>query len=105
MADASIEQHAVDELRALVDIKQVLIADLEIDAETQKARWVLLDDGSGMIGCPIVLVERIAVNLFEKNAILEAGAVGPTDFVAQCDVIIRQRGLDGGFLAGHRLED
>src|SRR5215467_1752419 len=89
MADARIKQHAMDELRALVDIKQVLIADLEIDAETQEARRVLSDDGSGMIGCPMVLVERIAVNLFEKNTILEAGAVGPPDFVAQCDVIIR----------------
>src|SRR5437899_11790677 len=34
MADASIKQHAMDELRALVGIKQVLIADLEIAAET-----------------------------------------------------------------------
>src|SRR5499427_10518415 len=65
MADASIKQHAMDELRALVDIKQVLIADLEIDAETQEARRVLLDDGSGMIGCPIVLVDRIAVNFLK----------------------------------------
>src|SRR5215470_64797 len=98
MADARIKQHAMEELRALVDIKQVLIADLEIDAETQEARRVLLDDGSGMIGYPIVLVDRIAVNLFEKNAILEGPgvvAVRPTDFVAHCDVIIRQRGLDG----------
>src|SRR5215475_14315161 len=95
VADASIEQHAMDELRALVDIKQVLIADLEIDAETQEAGRVLLDDGSGIVGCPIVLVDRITVNSLitvnpsEKNAILEAAAVGPTDFVAQCDVIIR----------------
>src|SRR5882724_10899990 len=37
MADAGIEQHAMDELRALGDIKQVLIADLQIDAETQEA--------------------------------------------------------------------
>src|SRR6516165_11267113 len=37
MADASIKQHAMDELRALVDIKHVLIADLEIDTETQQA--------------------------------------------------------------------
>ena len=64
MANTSVEQHAMDELRALVDIKQVLIADLEIDAETQ-ARRVLLDDGSGMIGCPIVLVDRIAVNFLK----------------------------------------
>ena len=89
MADASIKQHAMDELRALVDIKQVLIADLEIDAETQEARRVPLDDGGGIVGCPIVLVDRITVNSFEKNAILDAGGVGPTDFVAQCDVIIR----------------
>src|ERR1700730_2574356 len=47
MADASVEQHAMNELRALVDIKQVLIADLEIDAETQQARSVLLDVGAG----------------------------------------------------------
>src|SRR5215471_16357976 len=36
MADASIKQHAMDELRAQVVIKQVLIADLEIDAQTQE---------------------------------------------------------------------
>jgi hypothetical protein len=35
VADASIEQHAVDELRAMVEIEEVLIADLKIDAKTQ----------------------------------------------------------------------
>jgi hypothetical protein len=29
MADAGVEQHAMNELRALVDIKQILVADLE----------------------------------------------------------------------------
>src|SRR6516164_8218492 len=38
MADASIEQHAVDELRAMIEIEEVLIADLKIDAKTQQAR-------------------------------------------------------------------
>ena len=56
MADASIKQHPMDELGALVDIKQVLIADLEIDAETQEARRVLLDDGRGMIGGTLATV-------------------------------------------------
>ena len=48
---------------------------------------VLLDDGSGMIGCPIVLVDRITVNLVEKDAIPDGlgAAVGSTDFVARCE--------------------
>src|SRR5262252_9146329 len=63
MADTSIEQHAMDELRALIPIARILIADLEIDAQTQEARRVPLDDGGGIVGCPIVFVDRIAVNL------------------------------------------
>src|SRR2546430_158368 len=46
MADASIEQHSMDELRAVVEIDRILIADLKIDAETQQARRVPLDNGS-----------------------------------------------------------
>src|SRR5260370_39909421 len=98
MADASVEQHAMDELRALVDIERILITDLKIDAETQEARRVPLDNGSGIVGCPIVLVDRIAVNLFDER-------VGYIEWLAQCDVIIRQRRLDGRSLAGPRLED
>jgi hypothetical protein len=34
VADASIEQYTMDKLRALIDIEKVLIANLQIDAET-----------------------------------------------------------------------
>src|SRR6266436_221154 len=34
MADASIEQHAMDEFRAMVEIDRILIANLKVDAET-----------------------------------------------------------------------
>src|SRR5215813_4337291 len=48
MADASVVQDAMDELRPLMPVICILIADLKIDAETQDARRVSLDHDSGI---------------------------------------------------------
>src|SRR5262244_3600097 len=42
MADPSVVQHAMHELRALMPIARILIADLKIDAQTEEARRVPL---------------------------------------------------------------
>jgi hypothetical protein len=41
----------MEELRALMPIARILIAGLEINAQTQDARRVSLDDGGGIVGC------------------------------------------------------
>jgi hypothetical protein len=52
MAETCVEQDTVQEFGAFVQIQHVLIANIQVDAQTQQAIGVTVSDGSRVIGFP-----------------------------------------------------